>query len=108
VETRLIVSSDDHADPDDKSIRLIARSHKWIEQLSAGIVESVREIARREDLDEADVSRFLPLAFMAPDIVKTMISGRQPMELTADALRQACPLPYAWEIQRKLLGLYQH
>jgi hypothetical protein len=105
VETRLIIPSSDHRAPDARLIGLIARSCEWIEQLSAGTVTSVREIARRDDLDEGDVSRFLPLAYLAPDIVEGIVSGRQPTELTAEALRHACPLPCSWEAQRKLLGL---
>ena len=75
-----------------------------MEQLSAGRVTTVREIARRDDLDEGDVSRFLPLAYLAPDIVEGIISGRQPTKLTAEALRHVCPIPCLWEAQRKLLG----
>ncbi len=105
VETRLIIPSSDHRAPDERLIGLISRSCEWIEQFSAGTVTSVREIARRDNLDEGDVSRFLPLAFLAPDIVQAIISGRQPTELTAEALRHACPLPCSWEKQRKLLGI---
>lgn len=106
IETKLIIPSSDHSAPDARLIGLIARSCEWIGHLSAGTVTSVREIARRDGLDEGDVSRFLPLAFLAPDIVQAVISGRQPTEFTAETLRHACPLPCSWQAQRRLLGFF--
>ena len=104
VETKLVISSSDNRATDQRLIGLIARSGEWLEQLSSGSATSVRAIARRGDLNEGDVSRFLPLAFLAPDIMEAIISGRQPTELTAETLRRACPIPYSWADQRKLLG----
>ncbi|MCZ6509523.1 MAG: recombinase family protein, partial [Alphaproteobacteria bacterium] len=104
VETKLIIPSHDHRAPDQRLIKLIARPCEWLEQLSAGSATSVRAIARRDNLNEGDVSRFLLLAFLAPDIVEAIISGRQPTELTAETLRRACPIPYSWADQRNLLG----
>lgn len=104
VETKLVISSSDHRDLDERLIGLIARSCDWIEQLTAGAATSVRDIARQDNLDEGDVSRFLPLAFLAPDIVQAIVSGRQPIEMTTETLRYACPLPCSWRDQRTLLG----
>ena len=64
----------------------------------------MREIAERDDLDPGDVSRFLPLAFLAPDIVEAIATGNQPVELTVEELRRRCPISRFWEEQRKALG----
>jgi len=51
-----------------------------------------------------DVSRFLPLAFLAPDIVEAILAGRKPVELTSEKLKRLRNLPKSWEEQRQLLG----
>ena len=90
--------------PDGKLIALITQARQWWEQLSKGGVSTLREIARTTDLDEGDVSRFLPLAFLAPDIVEAILAGRHPMELTAERLKRIRSLPNCWQEQRQVLG----
>ncbi len=104
--TKLVIrsSADDAKSPDLNLIGLIARAHRWLDDLATGKMLSVREIARRDTLDEGDVSGFLPLAFLAPDIVEAILAGKQPVELTAEKLKRFGSLPYAWEDQRRLLG----
>lgn len=104
IETKLIIRSSDHREPDQRLIGLIARSFEWLEQLSSGTVTSVRNIAKRDSVDEGDVSRFLPLAFLAPDIVEAIVAGSQPTELTHEVLRHACPIPNVWAAQSERLG----
>jgi len=58
----------------------------------------------RERTNASEVSRILPLAFLAPDIVCAVITGIQPVELTAKRLKRITPLPGAWSEQRDLLG----
>jgi hypothetical protein len=50
------------------------------------------------------VSRILPLAFLAPDIVEAILDGRQPPELTAARLKRMRDLPLDWQQQRRYLG----
>ncbi len=45
----------------------------------------------------------MPLAFLAPDIVATILAGTQPVELTTEALMKRSELPLAWSDQRALL-----
>jgi len=65
---------------------------------------TVRDVAREDKIDEGDVSRFLPLAFLAPDIVEAILNGKQPLELTPERLKRLRTLPESWEEQRQLLG----
>ena len=55
-------------------------------------------------MDEGDVSRFLPLAFLAPDIIEAILLGKQPIELTPEKLKRLRILPMSWEEQRIVLG----
>jgi len=63
----------------------------------------VRDIARRANRDAGEVSRTLPLAFLAPDIVEAILEGRQPIELTPRQLIRGI-LPCGWDDQHRRLG----
>ena len=62
VEIRLVLRAEGAEAPDDKLVALVARSHRWLDQLTSGAIASIREIAQAEGIDGGDVSRFLPLA----------------------------------------------
>jgi len=83
---------------------LIARAHLYLEHLTTGACQSVESVAVRERTNASEVSRILPLAFRAPDIVRAGITGVQPMDLTAERLKRITPLPGAWSEQRQMLG----
>ncbi len=80
VETRLIIGGGDKANTeiDANLLRTIARAHVWFEGLKTGSFTSINEIAVVECIPASEVSRQLPLAFLAPGIVDTIFQGRQP------------------------------
>ena len=105
VESKIVLpASAGTIERDEIMIFLVARTRHWFDKIVKGEATLVRDIARKEDMDEGDVSRFLPLAFLAPDIVETILAGKQPTELTAEKLKRLRFLPHAWEDQRQLLG----
>ncbi len=104
-ETKLVIGNDQSTcAPDPKLVELIVQAHRWFEELKNGKVISISAIAKRDGLHSADVSRVLPLAFLAPDIVEAILDGRQPTELTAARLKRMRDLPVDWEQQRRYLG----
>lgn len=50
------------------------------------------------------VTRVIYRAFLAPDIVQSILAGTQPPSLTLDELKRNLPLPIDWNEQRKLFG----
>ncbi|MEM7227163.1 MAG: recombinase family protein [Pseudomonadota bacterium] len=66
--------------------------------------KTISEIAATDSIDIADVSRSLQLAFLAPDLIETILDGRQPTSLSAHKLRRLDALPLLWEEQRTLLA----
>ena len=89
-------------DPD--LIALVADARRWMNDLINGWAASVAEITEREQLRPGNVSRVLPLAWLAPDIEGAILEGRQPVDLTAKKLRDLPNLPLDWTEQRRVLG----
>ena len=72
--------------------------------MASGNKASVNDIARDQGLAANEISRLLPLAFLAPDIVEAIMAGRQPLELTTRHLKRLESLPLDWQLQRSVLG----
>ena len=107
VEAKLILGHKDIAGTTDrKLIETVARARDWLDRLSKGAVATINNLAAEENLHPSDVTRILPLAFLAPDIVEAILQGKQPVELTAEKLMR-CRLPTSWEQQRRRLGFAQ-
>jgi hypothetical protein len=85
-------------------VKTLKRAHHWFDRLRSGEVRSVDEIAAAEGISQSYVVRILRLAFLAPDLMQTILLGRQPAHLTAEALIKFSRLPLEWEWQRELLG----
>ena len=105
-EAKLIIG--DHAEAsalvDETLVKTITNAHRWMQQIQSGAATTVVEIAKTEALDDGEISRVLPLAFLAPDIVEAILDGRQPLNLTARDLKRLKPLPTSWAKQHQVLG----
>jgi site-specific DNA recombinase len=106
IETKIVIRGNAQSDNQKSSslIKLIARSADWFERLKSGEKVSLEEIAKGERMSASDVSRYLPLAFLAPDIVESIAKGKQPIELTVQRIKRLSPLPSSWQQQRRILG----
>ena len=91
--------------PDTALVQSVARAHKWFVDLSSGRKRSISEIAEAEGLSDRYVSRLMPLAFLAPDIVEAILTGQQPVDLTAESITKRTDLPLDWAKQKALLGI---
>ena len=49
--------------------------------LDGGVCATIEELARRERVSRAYMSRVLRLTLLAPDIVEAILDGRQPADL---------------------------
>ncbi len=98
----VVIGNDNGGEPlvNKSMIKAVARAIKWDQEIRAGI--SLRHIAKREGLSASYVTRIMPLAFLAPDIVQAIFEGRQPLGLKVKAL--SANLPLAWVDQRLALG----
>ncbi len=106
VERRIVIPGlgGHEARPDPLLCSLIAKPLVWIDRLTSADPPSMSAIAKAESMSVGDVSRTLQLAFLAPDIVEAILTGRQPVDLTAQKLKRLKELPTEWPAQRRLLG----
>jgi site-specific DNA recombinase len=106
VEMKLVITDERERPlaPNPHLIKAVAQGRHWFAQLRGGDVQSVRDLADRVGVNQGDVSRTLPLGLLAPDIVEAILSGRQPVELTAKRLKRTRDLPMSWAEQRRALG----
>ncbi len=106
VETKIVIGANGACElqPDDHLIMTVAKAHYWLRLLTNGTVSSINELAKMERVDRNEISRFLPLAFLAPDIIEKILVGNQPVDLTYERLRRMPPLSSSWKEQREHLG----
>ncbi len=104
-ESRLVL-------PPDKAIGLrrdsrpivhaLARAHDWLQRIVSGECDNSRALAKATGFDERYISRFLPLAFLAPDLTEALLDGQQSPELF---LRNyTTESPTHWQDQRNILA----
>jgi hypothetical protein len=108
VETRIILegSEDTPRNVDPALLKAIARATQWFDELAAGQVRSLTEVARRDGLPKRYVERITKLAFLAPPIVDAVVEGRATADLNLQMLMdgrlESSP---EWKEQQRQLGL---
>ena len=106
IEMRLIVQGDQHRAAHSKTITAMQKALRqaltWHAQLQSGEVRSIVAIARHAGCNNRYAGRILRLAFLAPDIMKAIISGKIHQDLTLARLISGIPLD--WDQQRVLFG----
>jgi DNA invertase Pin-like site-specific DNA recombinase len=95
VELRMIVGDHNRSATtvDPPLLKAVARAHRWFDELSTGKASSLAEIAAHEGLAVRYVGRVIRLAFLAPDIVESIVEGRQPTSLTAESVTRHSEIP---------------
>jgi hypothetical protein len=83
-------------------VAAIARGRRWLDEIVAGTVTSVEQIAARDKCSIRQVNLTISLAFLAPELVKAAVEGRLPRGIGVTRLRDA---PAEWSRQYGMLGL---
>jgi hypothetical protein len=76
----------------------VARAFRWRGLLESGAFATIQELAAAEKINPSYVSRMLRLTLLAPEMVETILDGRQPEGLTLPALLEGVPV--GWGEQR--------
>jgi hypothetical protein len=114
VETKLILIDNGQpmAQPDQTTIRALARARRWMMDLLGGVHGSITELADAYGTNPGYVARHLPLACLSPALVTAILEGRQPVvsearqsrELTTWDLLNRIEIPPNWTEQAHRLG----
>jgi len=105
-EMKIVIDGQEPIAPslDNALIKLVARAYALRAGLEDGSIVSIKDFAEVRNIDHADAKRMLPLGYLAPDIVETILKGQQPIDLTALSLKNGYNLPTLWMEQRAQLG----
>lgn len=104
-EVHLVVppnSIDSVRHPKPSLIKAIARAHGWYEKVVQGNALDMRSLARQAGLTERYVGKVFGCALLAPDIIESILEGRQPHDLNFEKLCKHVPL--SWAEQREQFG----
>jgi hypothetical protein len=85
-------------------VRLLIRAQSLARRLEMSPGSPLEEIGARQGIGAPYAARLMRLNFLAPDIVVSILNGRQPAAPTACKLTADTRLPLEWSEQRKALG----
>ena len=106
VESKIIIGGVDalQAYPDETLISVVQRSAEWWRLMTEEEGWTIEKLSERASIPSCEVTRFLPLAFLAPDLVEAILQGTQPIDLNVERLKKLGPIPADWAAQKRLLG----
>ena len=83
---------------DNAMVKALARAFRWRRMLDEGVCGNMEELAKSEHINRGYMSRMLRLTLLAPEIVESILDGRQPEGLRLEDLLEGFPVE--WEAQR--------
>ena len=103
-ELRLVFPGESETPPGQLALtRLLARAHGIRRRLFEDR-STIEEAAALENVTASYVTRVVRLAFLAPDIVASMLAGRHAHDMSATRLMADTRLPLDWKAQREALA----
>ena len=81
-------------------LRSIALARKWLDEVLGG--STLDQVALREDCSKRHVATTIPLAFLAPDLVRAVIDARLPRGINTKRIAEP---ELEWSRQWEMLGL---
>ena len=92
-------------EPDRSLLRLLAQAHRFWDLAKTAQGREMKELASQLGVSASYFARMLRLAFLAPSITHAILQGRQPVDLTANRLKNAGIVPACWSEQQRQFGL---
>jgi len=108
LEMKLLIQGETGAarrESDRSMMRLLGQARRFNDMVMSSKGATITDLAAKVGVSRSYFTRIFRLSFLAPEITKAILQGRQPPELTANKLILAGKLPSAWSDQRRQLGL---
>ena len=105
IEKKLLIDNPAQISPQNTAAnlhRLVARAYDLQRHFLAG-GKPIAELAKEAGITPSYYTRLVRLSFLAPDITRAILRGRQPADLTATKLMADTRLPLDWRDQRRSL-----
>ena len=106
IEKKLLIEGTNNrpsSTADASLLKLIARAQELQEIFTRG-GRPITEMAESAGVSSSYFTRMLRLSFLAPDITRAILNGRQPADLTAHKLMSDTRVPFLWNEQRSRFG----
>ncbi len=101
---RLVIANGAKAEVNAGLVELIKDAFTIRIQLLSGSDDSIEAMSGRLRMNKGRLTSLIRLSYLAPDIVRALLEGRQPIELTPTRLlRLSKDLPHDWSEQRHVL-----
>jgi DNA invertase Pin-like site-specific DNA recombinase len=102
---RLVVGGGIGEKPNGQLVALLRDALATRDALMTGRDETIDAMGRRLGVKRDYLSAHMRVTYLAPDIVRALMSGRYPPELTPARLLSLCKdLPHDWQLQGAVLG----
>jgi hypothetical protein len=82
---------------DNTLVKALARAFRWKRMLESGEFATIAELAEREGIAPSYMTRVLRLTLLSPDIVESILDGKQGPEVTLAKVLET--LPGRWDEQ---------
>lgn len=89
--------------PDPVLIKALVKAHAWVRAMTEDNV-ALNQIAAAEGVTNGHIRRYMKLAFLAPDITRAILDGRQAADLSLERITRPQEFPLDWDQQRRLFG----
>lgn len=103
MEMRLIDERTAANEPDSALVRLLAKAWTIRQEVLKGDGRSLDTIAQAQGIGDSYLGRLLRIGFLAPDIIETILQGKQPPTLTANRLAALPNIPTDWNEQERVI-----
>ncbi len=108
METRLLIEGAPGAEPprrpDRSLLRLVAQARRFHDLVMTNDGTPIKALAARAGVSPSYFTRVFRLSFLAPDITRAIIQGRQPPGFSAIKLMGTGQFASCWSGQRRQLG----
>jgi DNA invertase Pin-like site-specific DNA recombinase len=88
--------------PNPSLIKAVARARGWYQRVLEGKSSNQRSLTLQAGLTRRYIGKVFACAFLAPDIVESILEGRQPRDLSFKKL--CAHIPLSWTEQRAKFG----